>query len=292
MNELKPTFGCVVLTQGNRPMQLKAALSSLLGQVDVEVDVVVVGNGWLPTDLPAGVKSVHSKENLGIPAGRNLGVSNVKGDLLFFLDDDVVLEDNDTLSRIYKKFIGMPKVALIQPQPKDPNGLATPRRWIPRLNTKNPDRPSHIFALWEGATTVRRDVFEKVGSWPNEFFYGHEGVDLVWRIWDAGFKCWYAGDVVVSHPAVEPETRHKIYYQYQARNRVILARRNLPGFISYWYLLNWKVISLFRLRSNSEGKKEFKKGWQEGKSADISPQKKLSWFTVLKMTLFLRPPII
>ena len=105
MNDLKPTFGCVVLTQGNRPIQLKAALSSLLGQVEVEVDVVVVGNGWLPTDLPAAVKSVHSKENLGIPAGRNSGVNSVKGDLLFFLDDDVILEDNDTLSRIYQKFI-------------------------------------------------------------------------------------------------------------------------------------------------------------------------------------------
>jgi len=127
MNELKPTFGCVVLTQGDRPAQLKAAISSLLGQIDVQVDVVVVGNGWQPKSLPAGVKSVHIKENLGIPAGRNAGVYNVEGDLLFFLDDDVVLEDVDTLSRIYKKFISKPKVALIQPQPKDPNGLPTPR---------------------------------------------------------------------------------------------------------------------------------------------------------------------
>jgi len=37
MNELKPTFGCVVLTQGDRPAQLKAAIASLLGQVDVQV---------------------------------------------------------------------------------------------------------------------------------------------------------------------------------------------------------------------------------------------------------------
>jgi GT2 family glycosyltransferase len=235
---------------------------------------------------------VHIKENLGIPAGRNAGVYNVEGDLLFFLDDDVVLEDVDTLSRIYKKFISKKKVALIQPQPKDPNGLPTPRRWIPRLNTKNPDRSSHMFALWEGATTVRRDVFQKVGMWPYEFFYGHEGVDLVWRIWDAGFKCWYAGDVIVSHPAVEPETRHKIYYQYQARNRVLLARRNLPGFVSFVYLLNWKLISLIRLRKNKEAIKEFKLGWEDGKMVELFEHKKMTWITVIKMTLFLRPPII
>jgi GT2 family glycosyltransferase len=149
-----------------------------------------------------------------------------------------------------------------------------------------------MFSLWEGATTVRRDVFQKVGLWPYEFFYGHEGIDLVWRIWDAGFKCWYAGDVVVSHPAVEPETRHKIYYQYQARNRVLLARRNLPGFISFWYLLNWKIISLIRLRGNKEALKEFKLGWEDGKLVDLLAHKKMSWLTVIKMTFFLRPPII
>ena len=292
MNQLSPTFGCVVLTQGNRKKQLQAALSSLLGQEGVEIDVVVVGNGWQPKALPEGVKSVHIKENLGIPAGRNSGVNVVQGDLLFFLDDDVVLEDIDTLARIYKKFVAKPTVALIQPQPKDPNGLETPRRWIPRINTKNPDRSSHMFSLWEGATTVRRDVFQKVGSWPYEFFYGHEGVDLVWRIWDAGYKCWYAGDVVVTHPAVEPETRHKIYYQYQARNRVLLARRNLPRFISYLYLLNWKLISLHRLRNNKEARVEFLTGWNEGKLTEIFNHKKISWLTVLKMTIYLRPPII
>lgn len=292
MKEISPTFGCIVLTQGNRPAQLKSALKSLLGQTEVVLDVVVVGNGWKPVGLPTGVKSVYIKENLGIPAGRNAGVQSVQGDLLFFLDDDVILEDIDTLSRIYKKFVAKPKIALIQPQPKDPSGLPTPRRWIPRLNTSNPERSSHMFSLWEGATTVRRDVFQKVGAWPYEFFYGHEGIDLVWRIWDAGYKCWYAGDVVVSHPAVEPATRHKIYYQYQARNRVIVARRNLPGIFLNLYLTNWKIISIIRLRKNKEALQEFKHGWEEGKLVDLLDHKKMSWFTILRMTCYLRPPII
>lgn len=292
MKEISPTFGCIVLTQGNRPAQLKSALKSLLGQTEVVLDVVVVGNGWKPVGLPTGVKSVYIKENLGIPAGRNAGVQSVQGDLLFFLDDDVILEDIDTLSRIYQKFVAKPKIALIQPQPKDPSGLPTPRRWIPRLNTSNPERSSHMFSLWEGATTVRRDVFQKVGSWPYEFFYGHEGIDLVWRIWDAGYKCWYAGDVVVSHPVVEPATRHKIYYQYQARNRVIVARRNLPGIFSNLYLTNWKIISIIRLRKNKEALQEFKHGWEEGKLVDLLDHKKMSWFTILRMTCYLRPPII
>ncbi len=292
MSSLKPTFGCVVLTQGKRTEQLNKAVESILLQQNVEVDVAVVGNGWKPEGFSQNVKTVHINENLGIPAGRNAGVNSVSGDLLFFLDDDVTLTDLNTLEKIYKIFINKPKVALIQPQPKDPNGLATPRRWIPRINTSNPNRSSFMFSLWEGATTIRRDVFQKVGLWPYEFFYGHEGVDLVWRVWDHGYQCWYAGDIQVSHPAVEPSFRHKIYYQYQARNRVLLARRNLPNLIKIIYLFNWRIISLFRLKNNNEAISEFKLGWEDGKVMDIFSQKKLSWLTILKMTLYLRPPII
>ena len=39
------TFGCVLLTMGRRPEDLRRALDSLLRQRDVELDIVVVGNG-------------------------------------------------------------------------------------------------------------------------------------------------------------------------------------------------------------------------------------------------------
>ena len=104
MVDLSPNFGCVVLTQGKRPDQLEKAINSLLAQVNVKVDVVVVGNGWKPENLPHNVKSVHISENLGIPAGRNAGINSVTGDLLFFLDDDVYLQDLHTLEKIYQEF--------------------------------------------------------------------------------------------------------------------------------------------------------------------------------------------
>ena len=87
----RPRLGAVVLTMGNRPDDLDRALTSLLGQTGVELDVVVVGNGWQPTGLPPGVRGHRLPENLGIPAGRNAGVPLVEGELLFFLDDDARL---------------------------------------------------------------------------------------------------------------------------------------------------------------------------------------------------------
>ena len=93
-------YGAVVLTMGDRPDDLRRGLASLLSQADVDLDVVVVGNGWRPVDLPEGVQSLGLPENIGIPAGRNAGVPLVRGDLLFFLDDDACLPRTDVLARM------------------------------------------------------------------------------------------------------------------------------------------------------------------------------------------------
>ena len=75
----KYTFGVVVLSQGKRLDELNRGFESLLAQKGVELDVVCVGNGWEPGDIPSSVKKLGLPENLGIPAGRNAGVPHVKG---------------------------------------------------------------------------------------------------------------------------------------------------------------------------------------------------------------------
>jgi len=52
------------------------------------------------------------------------------------------------------------------------------------------------------------------------------------------------------------------------------------------------MISLFRLKGNKEAIAEFKNGCEDGKVLDIFATNKISWKTILKMTFYLRPPII
>ncbi|MGA1146837.1 MAG: glycosyltransferase family 2 protein, partial [Candidatus Nanopelagicales bacterium] len=96
--------GVVILTMGKRPVDLRRAIDSVLAQRDVNVDVVVVGNGWQPTDLPDTVASLYLPENMGIPTGRNAGVPLVSGELLFFLDDDAAVPDPNFLASIKGRF--------------------------------------------------------------------------------------------------------------------------------------------------------------------------------------------
>ena len=80
-----------------------------------------------------------------------------------------------------------------------------------------------------------RAVFDATGGWADPFFYAHEGIELAWRVWDTGHVAWYAGDLEAGHPVID-QTRHAYYYRLNARNRVWLARRNLPAVLVPFYV--------------------------------------------------------
>jgi len=283
-------IGVVILTMGKRPEDLRRAIDSVLAQQDVEVEAIVVGNGWEPTDLPAGVAALGLPENVGIPAGRNAGVPHVGGDLLFFLDDDASLPDPYFLASIKGRFDSDPQLGLIQPRVEDPTGLEPPGRWVPRLRVGDRTRSGPATTLWEGATAIRRAAFDAAGGWPEEFFYAHEGIDLVWRVWDAGFTCWYAGDLVVHHPVIDP-ARHDEFYRMNARNRVWLAKRNLPAPLEPLYVATWSLLSLARL-PNQRARRVWLDGLREGIRETPNDRRPMAWGTAWRMTRAGRPPIV
>jgi len=284
------SFGVVILTMGARPVELRRGIESVLSQQGVQTDIVVVGNGWVPTDLPPGVKTLALAENVGIPAGRNAGVHHVNGDYLFFLDDDAELPTPDFLARIANIFGQRPEVGLIQPRVVDPTGIPGPSRWVPRLRVGDPRTPGPATTLWEGATAIRPEVFKTCGGWPEEFFYAHEGIDLVWRVWDAGFIPWYAGDIDVNHPVINP-LRHEEFYRMQARNRVWLARRNLPIVLEPIYVGTWSALTLARTKDR-KSRKAFIAGLREGMTVSPKDRTPMKWSTVWNMTKAGRPPVI
>lgn len=284
------TIGVVILTMGKRPVDLARAIASVQAQQGVDTDIVVVGNGWQPVGLPDGVRGVTLTNNLGIPAGRNAGVPHVTGDLLFFLDDDAWLPNERFLWKIEDRFRVDARLGLIQPRVVDPTGLPAPGRWVPRLRVGDPAVPGPATALWEGAVVIRRELFEDIGGWPDCFFYAHEGIELVWRVWDAGYLAWYAGDVVVNHPVIDP-ARHDVYYRLNARNRVWLAKRNLPAPLAPLYVSTWVAITMAR-RPDAAARKAWFAGLREGIRENPGGRRPMRWSTVWAMTKAGRPPVI
>jgi GT2 family glycosyltransferase len=284
-------FGCVVLTQGQRSAELREALASLLEQRGVAADVVVVGNGWEPRDLPAGVRGVGLPADVGIPGGRNAGVPHTSGELLLFLDDDVSLADERVLERLARKFSEQPDLGLVQLRVAPRAGGRARRDWVPRLRVGDPARSSDVTAVWEGAVAMPRAVWDEVDGWPAEFLHAHEGIDLAWRVMDAGYRVHYAGDVVALHPAQDAPMPHSYSWYFGARNRVWLARRHLPLPLGALYVLLFALRTLPRMRSLRDLREAWR-GYRDGLRSPCGRRRPLRARTLARMTLAGRPPII
>ena len=287
---MTPAYGCVVLTAGRRPDDLRRAVESLLEQRDVALDVVVVGNGCEPAGVPDGVRVVALEHDDGIPAGRNAGVPHVGGELLFFLDDDAEIAGDDALVRVAALLDADPELALVQlgPRPRDPAGRRS-RDWVPRLRVGDPARPSEMTVIWEGAVGIRRAAFEQVGGWPAEFRFVHEGVDLGWRLMDAGYRMRYAGDIAVLHPS-PAGAAHGYSYYFGARNRVWLARRYLPLPLGVLYVVAFALRSVPRFKTK-RALQEAARGYRDGLRGPCG-RRRLRARTLVRMTRAGRPPIM
>lgn len=283
-------MGAVVLSTGNRPAELALALSTLLEQRDIELDVVVVGNGWEPRGLPVGVRSLALPNNVGVPQGRNIGAAHVRGELVFFYDDDAALPSPDVLFRLATALEAHPGAALVQPRPVDPTGLPSPRRWVPRLHVRDGLGAGVVGVFWEGVFLIRRSAFAQVGCWPGNFFFGHEGIDLAWRLWDADWCLRYEPSIVVRHPARPPHAT-ALSYRLDARNRAWVARRNLPLPLALVHVLAWALITVLRARRVHPLPLWFA-GLREGLTSDCGARRPMRWRTVLRLTATGRPPIL
>ncbi|MEV2243361.1 glycosyltransferase [Streptomyces sp. NPDC049970] len=288
-------LGAVIITMGNRPDELRALLDSVAGQDGDRIEVVVVGNGAAVPDLPPGVRTVELPENLGIPGGRNVGIeafgpSGADVDALLFLDDDGHLPNTDTAELCRQAFEADPKLGIITFRIADPDTGVTQRRHVPRLRASDPMRSSRVTTFLGGANAVRSQVIAEAGPLPGEFFYAHEETDLAWRALDAGWMIDYRADMVLNHPTTAP-SRHAVYHRMVARNRVWLARRNLPAPLVPVYVGVWLLLTLLR-RPSLPALRAWFGGFREGWTQPCGPRRPMRWRTVWRLTRLGRPPVI
>ncbi|WP_093763248.1 glycosyltransferase family 2 protein [Streptomyces sp. BpilaLS-43] len=288
-------LGAVIITMGNRPDELRALLDSVAAQDGDRIEVVVVGNGAPVPEVPPGVRTVELPENLGIPGGRNVGIeafgpSGAEVDALLFLDDDGLLPNTDTAELCRQAFDADPKLGIITFRIADPETGATQRRHVPRLRASDPMRSSRVTTFLGGANAVRTQVIAEVGGLPDAFFYAHEETDLAWRALDAGWMIDYRADMVLNHPTTAP-SRHAVYHRMVARNRVWLARRNLPAPLVPVYVGVWLLLTLVR-RPSVPALKAWFGGFREGWTTPCGPRRPMRWRTVWRLTRLGRPPVI
>jgi GT2 family glycosyltransferase len=274
---------------GNRPKELRAAVGSLLDQAGDHDRVLVVSNGAGPFDLDSGVQVVVSEHNLGVPAGRDLGARSGQAEVIAFLDDDAVLLGQ--ADRIRQAFGHDPQLAAVALRLVDEDGQSLTRH-VPRLRGARPTQSGAVAYFLGGASAVRRDAYDGVGGYFTDLHYGHEEIELSWRLIDAGWTIRYLADVEVFHPRTDI-ARHAEGWRLTGRNRVWIARRTLPWPIAVVHTVLWLVLGVVRAGSGSRW--SYTAGWWSGWRTDwpsTAPRRPISWATVWRLTRLGRPPVV
>jgi hypothetical protein len=187
-------------------------------------EIIVVDNSSTRLSL-RGLKYIKSQRNVGYGAGNNLGASVAKGKYLFILNPDtkVLPGTIDVLVNFLEK---NKKAAMVAPNLLDKKGKVfpqlgsrtlTPLRGIVALSFLNKlfpnnriskeywlkdmpmDKLREVDAVPGSAFMIRRDVFEKVGRFDENFFLFFEESDLGKRVKDAGYKIFITPKAEVIH---------------------------------------------------------------------------------------------
>ncbi|MEU8958708.1 glycosyltransferase [Streptomyces sp. NPDC048518] len=284
------------MTMGNRPRELDALLASVAFQDVPPHRVVVLGNGSpLPElpPLPGTLTKIELDENLGCPGGRNVAIERLMEfgdvDVVVELDDDGLLVDSDVFRRIRDLFAADPRLGIAGFRIADETG-ETQRRHIPRLRADDPMRRGLVTAFLGGGHAFSAEMLARTGTWPAQFFFGHEETDLAWRAVDAGWKILYEPALLLQHPKTSP-ARHAVYHRYTARNRVWLVRRRLPLPLIPVHLGIWTLLTVARTRSLS-GLRAWAYGFAEGLRTPCGGRRPMRWRTVWRLTRLGRPPVI
>lgn len=106
---MKNPLVSVVLPTYNRAPIIGASIESILKQSYDQLELIIINDcssdgtyeklqSYLESD--DRIKIYHNQKRLGLPASRNKGVLLSEGSLIFFSEDDLVLDDNCILTLV------------------------------------------------------------------------------------------------------------------------------------------------------------------------------------------------
>lgn len=237
----------VIIPNYNGKHFLKNCFDSLKNQ-DYSHEVIIVDNGsrdgsveFVKENYPE-FTVIENQNNLGFSKAVNQGIKASKTDYVFLLNNDVELEAGcmDNLVKCIQEDEDIFAVAskMVQHQDRDRLDDAgdeyTILGWTKKVGEGEPhnryDSSREIFSACAGAALYRRDIFEEIGYFDENFFAYMEDVDISYRARIHGFKCIFCpGAVVYHHGSATSGSRYNEFkIRLAARNNVYVPYKNMP----------------------------------------------------------------
>jgi GT2 family glycosyltransferase len=216
-----------------RHQHLRRALASALQYADRVEEIIVVDNAAEPelkallaAEYPA-VRYIAADANAGCE-GRNIGLRAAASPIVITIDDDVELSSSNCVAEVENAFSRDPRLACLNFTVTGVDGKVLERDWCHPRPISHAAREFETHFILEGASALSREKVLSVGGYPAEFFLGHEGVDLGYRLIGAGYRVVHTPRVSTRHhAAIEHRPNWRVYYYY-TRNGIWVSYRSFP----------------------------------------------------------------
>ncbi len=234
-----PSFSIVMPTYERRDVVSDAlrALCAVDYSDPVEIIIVIDGSSdgteAAVTAIPCSfTKKVISQQNTGLAGARNRGAAEARGDIILFLDDDMMATPN-LLREHARSHIDGADVVLgdIPLDPCSPKGFLASgvRNWAERRAARLRRGEATLFDLVSGHLSIRRDLFEAVGGFDERFTaggrFGDEDLDLASRLIDK-IEFRFNPDAIASQRYVVTPRLNLRQWAQAGQSDVLFARKH------------------------------------------------------------------
>ena len=252
----------IILTRDRKKL-LNQCLNSLYKNISfTEFEIILIDNGSRDDNTRflkrhKAVKFIKLPHNIGVSAGRNIGVSNTQGKYIIFLDDDTIVED-DPFFKITKFMDKNKEIGIVGPKllysnnkiqesiRKFPTPLSVFWRGtflgkiLPNmsfykdhlLRDFNHKEIKEVDWVLGACQIIRKEVFNAIGYLDEKYFYGYEDIDFCYRAKNAGWKIVYYPYSKIIH-----------YYRRESAKRFISKNKidHVKGIIRFFYKKYFKI---------------------------------------------------
>ena len=273
---------CITVTYSPGPT-LESFVDSLVPNGFPPARVVVVDNGSTDGAPEAVAESrrsvtlVRSPGNVGYGRAVNLGAQQAGPDEQWLLVcNPDTLATPDTLARLLEAARRAPRAGALGPRVLDPDGSVYPSaRALPSIRTgighallsgvwpSNPwtrryqqrdvsasETAAEVGWLSGAFLLLRREAFEEIGGFDDDFFMYFEDVDLGRRLAEAGWSNLFVPDAVVTHVGGESTARAAdAMVTAHHRSAHLYIAKTHPGAV--WRPVVWALGVGLRLRSRA-----------------------------------------
>jgi GT2 family glycosyltransferase len=194
----------------------------------ISFEIIIVDNASPTGDIDRlkeefpKIKLVKSGANLGFAGANNLGFKHSLGEWILFLNPDIKL-NSPALSVMLERARSLPELGIagcrllnadrsvqtssIMKFPGILNSLLQleslrlrwPKLWgIGPLFSTSPE-PARVDAVSGACMLVKREVFEKVAMFSEDYFMYSEDLDLCYKVTRAGLKNYHIGQAAIIH---------------------------------------------------------------------------------------------